>query len=373
MGKEAPMRGIHYIGMDAHCEFCELKACKPSGEMIFSWRGPTAIPGLREAIDHVPRPRFLVVEEGPISDWLFRNLAPVVDRFVISDPRRNLLIAKEGDKDDPIDAEKLCQLLRGGYIKPIHHPDTLERAIFKQHISLYCDRVDHKDGEANRIMGFLRYHGVFVQEQGFVEPGRRAELLSRLPSSPLLRQDLLLLWKSYDSARQQVIKMRRRVIRFARPQKQIRRFTALPGVKWIRAAIFFAYLDTPWRFKSKSALWKYMGIGLERRKSGTQRAKLHVALQANRILKNVILGAAQTAIRAENNPFADSYRRLIQTGVSPKNARRTVARSLATTMWGMWKTGSVYRPEWVGEAWTSNPVARSTEEDRESCSRRSSL
>jgi hypothetical protein len=32
----------------------------------------------------------------------------------VCNPRRNHLIAKEGEKDDPIDAEKLAQLYRGG-------------------------------------------------------------------------------------------------------------------------------------------------------------------------------------------------------------------------------------------------------------------
>jgi len=34
--------------------------------------------------------------------------------MVVSEPRRNRLIAEDGDKDDDIDAEKLAQLLRGG-------------------------------------------------------------------------------------------------------------------------------------------------------------------------------------------------------------------------------------------------------------------
>ena len=54
------------------------------------------------------------------------------------------------------------------------------------------------------------------------------------------------------------------ITRTARRIDVIRRWAELPGVKWIRGATFYAYVDTPWRFKSKAALWKYMGIGLER-------------------------------------------------------------------------------------------------------------
>jgi hypothetical protein len=63
-----------------------------------------------------------------------------------------------------------------------------------------------------------------------------------------------------------------------------------------------------------------------------------------------ILGAAKSAIASRNNPFADQYERWIHGGVTPRNARRNVARSQAAVMWGMWKNGDVYRPEWVGVA-----------------------
>jgi hypothetical protein len=53
-------------------------------------------------------------------------LSPVVDEMVVSEPRRNRLIAKEGDKDDDLDAEKLAQLLRGGFVKAVHQVASLQ-------------------------------------------------------------------------------------------------------------------------------------------------------------------------------------------------------------------------------------------------------
>jgi len=60
--------------------------------------------------------------------------------------------------------------------------------------------------------------------------------------------------------------------------------------------------------------------------------------------------AAQSAAAQGENPFADLHRRWIAQGLSSKLARRNVARSLAATLWGLWKNGSVYQPKWVGEA-----------------------
>jgi transposase len=349
------MGSVHFIGVDAHCKSSELKAVTMSGRLTHHWQGPTTIPALAEAIEAVPRPRRLAVEEGAISDWLWRNLASRVDEFVICEPRRNHLIAKEGEKDDPIDAGKLAQLLRGGYVKAVHHPASLEQMAFKQHVGLYHDHVRRRVAEANQIMGYLRRHGVFVQEKAFADEAGRNEVLAQLPNLRLIRFNMMLLWEGYASATQQLDRSRRRLVQIARREPQIRRFTALPGISWIRAATFFVYVDTPWRFKSKSALWKYIGIGLERYRSGSGRGQLHVVRRSNRALKNMILGAAKSAAVAGDNPFADQHKRWIDQGISPRNARRNVARSQATTLWGMWKTGSEYRAEWVGLALASSP------------------
>jgi len=122
----------------------------------------------------------------------------------------------------------------------------------------------------------------------------------------------------------------------------------VPGIRWVRAATFYAYADTPHRFASKQKLWKYLGIGLERRKSGQGMERLGVPWRCNFQLKSMILGAAQSAADARDNPFADVYRRYIQNGSSPRIARRSVARILAGVLWGMWKNESDYRPDWVG-------------------------
>ena len=78
--------------------------------------------------------------------------------------------------------------------------------------------------------------------------------------------------------------------------------------------------------------------------------------QTHRLLKSTILGAALSAAAQEDNPFADRYRRWIAQGLSAKLARRNVARCLAATLWGLWKNGSVYHPEWVGVV-VAAPVA----------------
>jgi transposase len=345
---EAPMKRWHFIAFDTHSPFCTAAVVNSVGDVVKRDRCGTTVPALLEVIEAVPRPRALVIEEGPMAGWLWRELRAAVDRMVVSQPRRNRLISAEGDKDDPIDAEKLAQLLRGGFLKEVHQVESLERAVFKQQVAVYHFRVRQRVRESQRLSSLFKQHGVMIREKHYVASDDRPALLARLPENGLLRGTVQLLWCAYDEIVEQEETWRKRLVQLAQKVEVIRCFAELPGISWIRAATLYAYLDTPWRFRNKAALWKYLGIGLEREHSGNGPERLRVPLLAHRLLKKTILGAALSAVVQGNNPFADLHRRWIKNGLSSRLARRNVARAQSATLWGMWKNGSAYRPEWVG-------------------------
>jgi len=59
-------------------------------------------------------------EEGTWAAWLYDLLKPHVTKQVVCDPRKNALL-KKGNKSDKIDAHKLADLLRGGYLRSVYH------------------------------------------------------------------------------------------------------------------------------------------------------------------------------------------------------------------------------------------------------------
>jgi transposase len=344
------MKRGHFIGIDVHCETCDIAVVTASGKLVQRHRCATTIPALMEVLKTVPRPCSLVIEEGGMAGWLWRNLRSAVERMAVAEPRRNRLIAKDGDKDDPIDAEKLAQLYRGGYIKEVHQIASLEQAVFKQLVALYHHRVRQRVREAHRLTSLFRQHGVMIREKAYVATEDRPRLRASMPANPMLGELLTQLWVSYDAGVAQEDEWRQRLVQAAQEMEVVRRFTDLPGISWVRAATLYAYLDSPWRFRSKEALWKYLGIGLQRKHSGKGPEHLGVPQQAHRLLKWTILGAALSAVVQGNNPFADLYRRWLEQGLSSKLARRNVARRLAATLWGLWKNGNAYQPDWVVKA-----------------------
>jgi transposase len=350
MGQERHMmqsKRTNVIAIDVHSCFCEGGWIDAHGCERGSFRVPTAVPALISEIERVPGPRQLIMEEGPLSDWLARHLREAVDDLVVCDPYRNALIAKEGEKSDPIDWRKLAQLCRGGYIRVVHHPQELERSLFKQHMQLYHDRVRHRVSEGLKVIWRVRRLGVLIREKDLIDLDRRAAMIDKMPANDVVREDLDVMLSGYDRASEQVMLLRRRLIQMVKEDPMMNSFCKLPGVGPIRAATIYWFIDTPFRFKTKQKLWKYMGIGLEKRQSGHGRVLLRVPRRCNRVLKSAILGAAKSAAATRENPFADQYQRWLEMGCSPRIAKRNLARSLAVVIWGMWKSGGEYDPNLV--------------------------
>jgi transposase len=280
-----------------------------------------------------------------------------VEKAVACDPRKNALVAGGGgsDKDDAIDAQKLCDLYLGHYVKAVHHGESLARQVGKQAVGLYHERVIHRVRSANKVMGLMKRWGIMAREKDFQRQEQREKLLAGLRVGNACEQraagHMQLLLKSYDEALAEEKQMHREVETLGKQEEVVVRWEAIPGIGWIRGMTLLAYLDTPWRFRSKQALWKYMGIGLVRERSGSGDTRVHVPLACNRVLKGTILGAAETVIMRKAGAFYRRYEGWMDTGLSFRNARRNVARDIAQTLWSMWKNGRGYDERLIGGAW----------------------
>ena len=351
----------YYIGADVHSNSTEL-AVEKSGIIVARYSIPTSIPAIINVLDSIQGEKHLAVEEGPMSGWLYRNLNKNVDTFISSDPRRNKLIASDGDKDDKIDSAKLACLLRGGFLRPIHHSDDIHRAELKHWVSLYHDRVRDAVRGINKIRARCRMHGLTISRAALRDPASRLDWLLKINHNALANQ-LRMLWIGYDATAQQVKFTRRQLSVLSKKYDIIDMWSNLPGIGLIRAATIFAYLDTPWRFKKKNKLWKYCGVGLQRSASGTDKkgrpksARLKLPWAVNRTLKDAVMGAALTAINHKDNGFKDYYERMVQNGMIASNARHSVARKMLAVMWGMWKTNSPFNENLLS---LENKLNRST-------------
>jgi transposase len=336
----------YYIGADVHVNNTEL-AVEYRRKIVSRYSVPTTIPAISTVLDSLQGRKILAMEEGPMAGWLYRNLNEKVDKLVVAEPRRNKLISSEGDRDDKIDSAKLAVLLRGKFLKAVHHTSDDHRAHLKHWINLYHDRVRDAVRDINKIRACCRMHGVRIPRKVVRNQVHRHAWLSGL-DNPVLKAQLEMLWIGYDVTKEQVELAKKQFSSYARKYPIIKSWCKLPGVGPIRATTIFAYLDTPSRFKNRAKLHKYCGVGLVRVTSGKDKKGrprppiLKLPWAVNRRIKNAVIGAATSAIERGDNAFKDYYERMVSDGITPTNAKHSVARKMVSTMSAMWKTGSEY-------------------------------
>jgi transposase len=336
----------YYIGADVHVNNTEL-AVEYRRKIVQRYSVPTSIPAISAVLGSLQGKKFLAMEEGPMAGWLYRNLSQEVDKFIVCEPRRNKLISSEGDRDDKIDSGKLAALLRGNFLKAVHHTSDEHRAYLKHWIKLYHDRVRAGVRDINKIRACCRMHGVRIPRKVVRNQVHRHQWLQGIKNG-VLKAQLKMLWIGYDATREQVELAKNQFSSYARKYPIIKSWRKLPGVGLIRATTIFAYLDTPWRFKNRAKLHKYCGVGLVRVTSGKDKKgrpkppRLKLPWPVNGLLKDAVMGAATSAIERADNAFKDYYERMLANGITPANAKHSVARKMVSTMSAMWKTGSEY-------------------------------
>lgn len=333
-----------YVGLDVHARHFSMAVMDPDGEFLFEKTYPMSLRRLRTAMELITGPKVVVLEESTLAGCVFRHLRPHVEQIVVADPYQNQLIARDENIHDVAAARKLAMLLRGGFIHPVHHPQDLDRQVFKEVVQAYHDTSRQVTRFKNKLKAKFRQHGIVCEGDDVYDARERDAWLARLPAAGV-RFQVQQLFGSLAHFEQQKRQVKRELRRVGRAFEPIARFEKVPGIGPIRAATFFAFVDTPARFATKRKLWAYCGIGIAQRKSDQMAGPQHLTRRGNRTLKDVAKGAASHAIGQGDNVFAHQYARLIAKGTSPQMARLTVARAIVSAMAAMWRTGQPFAPQ----------------------------
>jgi transposase len=264
---------------------------------------------------------------------------------VITDAKENHWIGSSGQKNDSIDALKLAQLARGGYIKEVHHP-VGQRRRFRELMIAYHDAVRSTTRIKNKIKARFRQNGIQCTGTTVYSEAHREEWKGKLPQEATLLLILDGLWRQMEQSEQ----TEKEILAAARAQAkhypEIKHFKAIPGIGFISAATISAILETPYRFADKRKVWMYAGLGLMKRSSGGKTYSEKLSKDYNRLLKYSIKQAAEAAIQAKDNPFRRKYLDMtLLHGIAPHRAKLTIARDMLATMWAMWRKGEKYSPE----------------------------
>jgi len=336
---------MNYIGVDCHISTLDFAVVDGKGIIKKKACVNTGVKEFMEFVRSIPKPRKIFIEEGELASWLLETSLRFGEQLIITDPRENKWISKAKQKNDSVDATKIAQLARGGYIKEIYHPLN-DRRRFKELVFAYHDTVKSQTRIKNKIKACFRREGIKCSGATVYSEKYRTEWKKTLPNNKIVHLIIDELWIQLDQLHSAKEKLKRNIRTHARKYPEIKRFMIVPGIGLIHAATISAILETPHRFANKKKVWMYAGIGLAERGSGDKIYSRQLTREFNRPLKNAIKKATEAAIHSNNNSFMRQYLRLtLKQGVPSHKAKLTVARSLLSTLYIIWKKGEEYDPD----------------------------
>lgn len=312
---------IKYIGMDAHMSTCTFCVLDEKGTILDNRTITTNGRLLIDYIQTIPGKKMLTIEECNLSSWLLEILKEHVDEITICNPVDNRQYKKA--KTDKLDAHRLAQLLRGGFLKPVFH-DGSDREKLRVIVSAYQDVVEDTVRLKNRLHA-LRAHSGGCSD-------------THVPSSfqyfSKNMQKQLDVLEEIKTSHQALIQKQTHKL------KETACLTSLPGIGPIQSAKIIAQVVNPCRFRNKYKYYAYCGLVRHQRTSAGRRYGTN-RIWGNRVLKCVYKMAAHSAIRGESG-LRKLYDALRAKGLSDKDAVNAVARKIAALSLALWKKNQRY-------------------------------
>jgi transposase len=321
---------MKFIGLDAHSRNSFFVVLGKNGKLLRRKKVSSQEDTILEFVRSVKGAKKLVFEEGVMSQWLYLLLKDEVDELVVCKPSEN-----ESAKTDWIDAAENADLLRVGRLKSVFHTDDVLMNL-RVLVSGYCDVTAEITRTKNRYKALYREIALPTNGSGFYQA---EELLSKLDTAQ--RQYVgTTLFEQLRLLEEQRCGYIERFKENARAYSPIQLLMSIPGIGLIQANKIVAVIVTPYRFPRKYNLFSYAKLSNHKKISdGKQYGKKRPRGQP--ILKDVFKTAALSAIRGDN-AFRRRYDELRAQGKDDRKSRSIIAKLIAATVLGVWKSGKPY-------------------------------
>jgi transposase len=341
-----------YIGLDVHASSTTFAVVSESGKRVGTYVVETNGQALVERLKTIPGDRYVALEEGVQSAWMYEILSPHAKEVVVA-----AIAESRGQKDDERDAYKIAEQLRTGALKKRVFKDVGQYKSLRELARVHAMVVRDSVRVQNRIRSLYRSHGVPLTDQPVYSQAGRQELLKKLPAATFAAA--ITLYAQYDAVEPIRREAERELVAESHRHPISRVLETCPGLGPIRVAQIIPVVVSPKRFRTKRQFWSYCGLGIVMRSSsdwvpkedgGWSRAKVQktrgLNLNHNHVLKSVFKGAATTiAAQFKTEPLHQDYQRLLAAGTKPNLAKLTIARKVAAIALSMWKSKEEYDPK----------------------------
>lgn len=328
---------MKYIGCDAHISSCTFHVIDREGKSVdcrtIETNGARLVSFLRE----IPGEKKLVIEETNLSRWLYSILSREVTELIVCNPVTNRWM-QQGPKTDRVDALKLAQLLRGGFLQPVFHEGD-PREELRDLVSGYLDVIQDFVRLKNRYKALFRSQGIQKKGSILYEDESFLKHLGKGPKHFVGEKVFERIQAMEEQRSSYVQEMKRRENKFP----EIRFLKTLPGINTIQSCKIVAIVVTPERFLNKYKFFSYCGLVKHPRESGGQDYGKRKGW-GNPVLKSVFRMAGHTVIRG-NSSLRKDYDRMLTKGISHHAAYNATCRRIAALALTLWKKKEKYNDD----------------------------
>jgi transposase len=332
-----------YVGVDIHKKVCRAAIVDYEGELAEEFSFTNSKKGIEDLMMKLEQFRddVLVAVESTANLWfrLYDALEEGGVRVVLSNPSKTRLIAEARVKTDKVDARILAQLLRPDMLPLCFVPSRGQRDR-RQFIRHRIHLVKMGTEVKNRIHALLDKNGLrcpyptLFSKKG-VEWLRSLRL--GFTDDAVLRSDLTLL----DALDEQIGFIDAKVASVAVNDERVKLLMTMPGIDYFGASLLVGEICDIDRFSSDRGLVAWAGLAPGVRQSGDRTVHGRITRQGNRLVRWVMVQAAQTA-RLHDERFREFYERYSRRK-DGKRAVVAVAHEMLRIVYFMLKRGEPYR------------------------------
>ncbi len=344
------MKQAKYIGMDVHQATTVVMVLNADGKLVWEKIVETQAGPIIDLLESLSGELHVTFEETTQAEWLYNVVRGYVSEVIVCDPRRNKLLS-DGSKTDRVDALKLAELLRAGWLRSVYHGHDATRTL-KELVRGYETLTLDTQRTMVRIKAMYRGRGIRTPGHGVYLPSQREHWIEQLANTGARRRTGWL-YEELDHLRGLRKKAKLAMLTESCKHRAVGILQTIPQLGPIRCALIVATGDTPHRFRTKRQLWNYSGLAVamhmsaeyEQEGSRVVRRRKPIATRGlnrngNRRLKDVFIGAATGGMGAE--PWKSYLEGLQKDGKRKEMARLTLARKIAATALKMWKKGDTF-------------------------------
>ncbi len=291
--------------------------------------------------ERLAAPALIGVEATGNSQWFIEMVQDLGHEIWIGDAAQIRASYVRKQKTDKRDAAHILKLVVEGRFPRLWAPDREQRDL-RQLVVHRHKLVEIRSRVKNELQHLSLNKGMQKRNKLWSAAGQKA--LRKLPLKPWAacrREDLLGLLAMLD---QQVSKLDQAVQHAAEQHEQARLLMTQPGVGPNTALAYVLTIGDVSRFRRGKQVASYLGLIPREYSSGGHQMLGSISKQGNRLLRSLLVEAAQIAVRFDPGMKKEYLHRCHQ---KPKGvAKVAAARKLAVRLYWMLRTQVAY-PEIV--------------------------